>query len=455
MKRGCADVNLGMETEMVEFKKTTGELKEGMVSLSSMLNKNGKGTLYFGVRNDGEIVGQQIGNRTMREISQGIANAIKPQIIPTITMELCDDKNIIKVTVAGDEKPYSAYGKYYMRSADEDREISPQQLRRLMLSISDSIVNIEANNQELTFEQLKVLYAGNNLTLRENTFEQNLNLLTRDGAYNLMAGILADENSYSIKVAVFRGTNKTELVKRNEYGYKCMLVAVKQVLDYMEALNDTVVDVGGSLRKERRLFDFPCFREAWLNACLHNRWSRQTPPAVYMFDDRIEIISVGGLPDGLTLEEFYEGKSKPVNLELQQIMVQLDYIEQTGHGVPLIVSRYGKEVFDITENFITVTIPLNITEKKKSDLIQKEEGLLDDKDEKIVALMKEDSSIKVNEISRQVGLGMTTITKRIRWLKEAGIIERKGSKKKGYWVVSPCLPYQVAKRQRKKVREKI
>ncbi len=431
-------MNLGMETELVEFKKTTGELKEGIVSLASMLNKNGKGTLYFGVRNDGEIVGQQIGDRTMREISQSIANAIKPQIIPTIIMELCDDKNIIKVNVEGDEKPYSAYGKYYMRSADEDREISPQQLRRLMLSISNSIVNIEANNQELTFEQLKTLYAGNNLTLRENTFKQNLNLLTRDGTYNLLAGILADANSYSIKVAVFRGTNKTDLVKRNEYGYKCMLVAVKQVLDYMEALNETVVDVGGSLRKERSLFDFSCFREAWLNACLHNRWSRQTPPAVYMFDDRIEIISVGGLPDGLTLEEFYEGKSKPVNLELQQIMVQLDYIEQTGHGVPLIVSRYGKEVFDITENFITVTIPLNRAEKTEPDLFQNDDVdvLLEDRDEKILSLMKANSSIKVNEISRQVGLGMTTITKRIRQLKEEGIIERTGSKKKGHWVVN-------------------
>lgn len=246
---GAGDsMNFGMETELIEFKKTTGELKEGIVSLASMLNKNGKGTLYFGVRNDGEVLGQQIGDRTLREISQGIANAIKPQIIPTIIIELCDDKNVIKVSAEGDEKPYSAYGKYYMRSADEDREISPQQLRNLMLSVSDSIASIEANNQALTFEQLKMLYAGNNLTLRENTFEQNLNLLTRDGTYNLMAAILADVNSYSIKVAVFRGTDKTDLVRRNEYGYKCMLVAVKQVLDYMEALNDTVVDVEGSLR---------------------------------------------------------------------------------------------------------------------------------------------------------------------------------------------------------------
>lgn len=432
---GSDIVNFGMETELIEFKKTTGELKEGVISLASMLNKNGKGTLYFGVRNDGEILGQQIGDRTLREISQGIANAIKPQVIPTIIMELCDDKNVIRVTVEGDEKPYSAYGKYYMRSADEDREISPQQLRNLMLSVSDSIVNIEANNQELSFEQLKMLYVGNNLTLRENTFEQNLNLLTRDGTYNLMAAILADSNSYSIKVAVFRGTDKTDLIKRNEYGYKCILVAVKQVLDYIEALNDTIVDVGGSLRKESKLFDFPCFREAWLNACLHNRWSRQTPPAVYLFEDRIEVISVGGLPEGLTLEEFYEGKSKPVNLELQQIMVQLDYIEQTGHGVPLIVSKYGKEVFDITENFITVTIPLNKDKAAESDLRKKNGVVLNECEQKILSRMKENSKITVHELSGQIGVGTTTVTKHIRALREKGILKRIGSKKNGQWVI--------------------
>ncbi len=426
-------MNIGMETELIEFKKSTGELKEGIISLASMLNKNGKAVLYFGIRNDGEVIGQQIGDRTMREVSQGIANAIKPQIIPEIIMELCDNKNIIKVTAEGDEKPYSAYGKYYMRSADEDREITPQQLRNLMLSASDSIINIEANNQELTFEQLKTLYAGRNMTLRENTYKQNLNLLTRNGSYNLMASLLSDANSYSIKVAVFRGTDKIDLIRRNEYGYRCMLVAAKQVLDYMEALNETEVDVGGSLRKEQKLFDFACFREAWLNACLHNRWSRQTPPAVYLFENRIEIVSVGGLPDGLTLEEFYEGKSKPVNLELQQIMVQLDYIEQTGHGVPLIVARYGREVFDITENFITVTIPLN--RRGKSLAAKKDMRHLDDMDKKIVVLMERNSNIRVNEISEKTGLGTTAITKRIRRLKEMDIVVREGSKRNGHWIV--------------------
>ena len=74
-------MNIGKETEQIEFKKSTGELKEGVISIASMLNKHGSCELYFGVKNDGETIGQQIGNDTLREISQAIANFIKPQII--------------------------------------------------------------------------------------------------------------------------------------------------------------------------------------------------------------------------------------------------------------------------------------------------------------------------------------------------------------------------------------
>ena len=93
---------------------------------------------------------------------------------------------------------------------------------------------------------------------------------------------------------------------------------------------------------------------------------------MYFFEDRIEIISIGGLPDDYSLEDFYAGRSRPVNLELQQIMVQLDYIEQTGHGVPLIVSRYGRKVFDISDNFITVTLPVNVNKGKRVGMSKSE-----------------------------------------------------------------------------------
>ena len=488
-------MNLGSETEGIEFKKSTGELKEGMISLASMLNKHGRAVVYFGVRNDGEVIGQQIGDRTLREVSQAAASAIRPQIIPSISMELVDDMNVIRVTAKGNERPYSAYGRYYMRSADEDREIAPAQLKMLMLGSSDSIVNMESRNQDLTFDQLRTLYSVKRLTLKENTFCQNLNLLTADGKYNLMANLLSDYNSFSMKVAAFRGMDKTELIKRSEFGFKCMLLSVQQVLTHVESLNVTSVNLSGGLRREKKLFDMEVFREAWLNACLHNRWSRMTPPAVYVFDDRIEVISVGGLPDGLTLEEFYEGKSVPVNLELQQIMLQLDYIEQTGHGVPLIVSRYGREAFDISENFVTVTIPFDndrryrtgmywqddsaghiddttisfdahkgadtaagrgtgceVTKKQRYDFygtgadagegysMVREDGMEyawrpDAKDREILRLMRENDRITTRELSEHTGMSTTTVTVRIRRLRENGAVRRIGARKNGRWVV--------------------
>ena len=85
-------MSLGTENEQIEFKKSTSELKEGIQSLSSMLNKSGKGVIYFGVKNNGEIIGQLIGENTLRDISQAIANNIKPQIIPTIEAIYLEEK---------------------------------------------------------------------------------------------------------------------------------------------------------------------------------------------------------------------------------------------------------------------------------------------------------------------------------------------------------------------------
>ena len=113
-------------------------------------------------------------------------------------------------------------------------------------------------------------------------------------------------------------------------------------------------------------------------------------------------------------------------------MVQLDYMEQTGHGVPLIVSHYGREAFDITENFITVTIPLK--KIRKTGMPAEETASLDDVDRKIVSLMKKNGNIRVNAISEQIGLGTTTVTKHIRRLKAMGVIGREGSKRNGRWV---------------------
>lgn len=428
-------MNIGAETETVEFKKSTGELREGIVSICSMLNKNGYGTLYFGVKDNGDIVGQQIGDRTLREVSQGIANYLKPQIIPTITLELMDERNVIRVYAAGNNIPYSAYGKYFMRSADEDRELSPEQLKSLMIKKEeiDKISRIESDEQNLSFSQLKSVYISNGLTINNENFERNVGLKLDDGKYNYMAELLADKNDVSIKVVTFRGTDKREVIKRTEYGYKCLVVAMEQVLNYVESLNETKVKIGTHTREEEFLFDMLCFREAWINACLHTKWERKNPPAVYIFSDRIEVISTGGLPEDLTKEEFYRGISRPVNTKLQKILGQLGYVEQTGHGVPLIVGNYGKQAFELMDNYVNVVIPFKEDIKENNNLLSKLS--LNDAQEKIYILIQSNPEYTIRDLVKESGFSDGYVRKIMTYLKEHNYIERVGSNKSGYWKI--------------------
>ena len=354
-------MNLGIESETVEFKKSTGELKEGIISISSMLNKNDRAVLYFEDLNNGDVIGQDVNEQTLRRISREIAEKIIPKITPTITLLNSGNRSYIKVEVEGKDKPYSAYGRYYIRSFDEDRNLEQHQLFEMLIDYSnkDLITIIRSDEQKLTFKALKNLYIGKKIIINEDEFENNLGLYTPNGEYNYMAYLLSDNNELSIKVVTFAGEDKTVMVRRNEYGNKCLMLAVDQVLNYIEAINDTKVTINTHSRVDETLFDMSSFKEAWMNACLHSRWDRRVPPIVYIYSNRIEIVSSGGLPYNLSEERFYKGTSRPVNEKLQKIFGQLRYVEQTGHGIPIIVNKYGKEAFDIENDFITVTIPFS------------------------------------------------------------------------------------------------
>lgn len=126
-----------------------------------------------------------------------------------------------------------------------------------------------------------------------------------------------------------------------------------------QVLNETAVSFSDGVRQDHPLFSRKAFREAWFNACLHNLWADGTPPAIYFYTDRLEIISTGGLPLNLSKEDFFKGVSKPVNEELARLFIRLNLMEQTGYGVPLIVKEYGRDAFEFLDGFIRVTIPFN------------------------------------------------------------------------------------------------
>ncbi len=428
-------MNLGMESEVLEFKKSTSELEKGVISIASMLNKNGYGTLYFGVKNDGTIIGQKdLNENTLRDVSRKIAEGIEPQIIPTISLELIGELKLIKVEFRGKEQPYSAFGIYYCRSFDEDKKMNLSELKALINKDGepDRTTYTESDNQDLTFETIKNLYFNHGLTVNDKTFLKNLGFYTADGKYNVLAQLMSDHNETSIKVTTFAGTDKSVILKMNEYGGKCLIISTLNVLDYVESIKETKVKITGKERIEEDTFDFECFREAWLNAVVHNRWVNSAPPAVYIYSDKIEIVSDGGLPTSLSIKDYFEGISKPVNEKMLRIFKDLDLIERTGHGVPKIVEKYGKDIFKISKNTVRIFIPLDkkLLENLDDSIID-----LNENEIKVLRLLEENPKYNVKEIIEITKLSKPYIRKIYKNLKEKGYIERIGSNKTGYWKV--------------------
>src|SRR3989338_9799141 len=121
------------ESEVLELKTSTSELKEAIISIVAILNKHQRGELYFGVKNDGTLVGQTVTENIIRQISQTISDNIEPKIFPKITEVILEGKKCVHVDFAGEHVPYYAFGRAYIRVGDEDKKINSQELEKLIL----------------------------------------------------------------------------------------------------------------------------------------------------------------------------------------------------------------------------------------------------------------------------------------------------------------------------------
>ena len=405
------------------------------------------GTIYVGVKDNGTIAGIDKTDDALLMISNIIADQIEPSprdLVSTDTISF-DGKDIIKISVKKGKRLYyvKKYGMSssgcFERIGTSARGMTPEQIsKRYIESLTipeRKMVDVSCNRTDLTFTKFKTYLAARNIHFNESKFEENFNLMTPDGKYNLIADLLADENMDSIKVAIFKGNDKSEYLKRNEYGFTCLLYAMDQVSEYCLALNETYVDTSTIVRKEKKMFDEDAFREAWINAVVHNKWVDGIPPAIYWFEDRLEIISYGTIPSGMTKDDFLSGKTHPVNEELMKIFLQCHIVEQTGHGVPKVVSKYGIDAYDFGTSTITVTIPFEKKGFDKQNAPVNAPVKLSASEKEILELIASNPSITTDELAKSILKNRTTITRSLRRLKDKGIIERIGSDKNGQWKI--------------------
>lgn len=427
-------MNVGPESEYQENKESTSQKRVALVSLIAMLNKHQKGTVYFGVSDDGKVLKHQFNNKTVSELRTEIRDNIKPPIIPEI--ELLSDESgntFIKVSASGHEIPYSAYGEYRIRVGQEDCQIDPSLMRK-MLSFggSDALEEIPSVNQDLHFEGLRSALVLKGVKLgNSDFFAKNEGLLNSDGLYNFQAYLLSDQNDFSMKVTTFKGIDKSEIVLRNEYGYKSLATSIAEILSYVSSLNSTRVVMNNGVREDIKLFDFACFREAFINACLHSRWQEHTPPNVFIFSNRLVITSFGGLPYLLSEQDFFAGQQVVVNKGLQRIYSQLGFVEQTGFGVPYIINQLGRSAFEITPNFLNVTIPFRFN-TQTNELY---EAHLNNTSKGILNLIEQDPHITSKEMSESLSTSLPNIKKNLKILSDRGYIVRLGNNRDGTWNV--------------------
>lgn len=434
-------MNLGEENEYQEFKESLSQLDKGLKSISAMLNKHGRGTVYFGVADNGEVCGVVLGKNTLMDIRNRIADKIDPRIYAEIKDYKDENQKVyVKVTAYGSDAPYSFDGRYYYRNVSADEQATNAILRK-MLSSSDSdvIKHQESPEQKLTFKTLfSLLSANSKHPNNTEEFYKNYCLLNDEAKFNMNAYLLADENNISIKVVTFNGLDKSIMSNRTEYGNKSLLSVVAEVSEFFNSINTTNVDVTSIQREEISLFDSASFREAWINACLHNDWKNAIAPAVYLFDDRIEVVSYGGIPFTLTKEGFYNGTSVPVNKSLLTIFMACGYAEQTGHGIPTIVEKYGRNAFSFDDGILKVTIPLafkrpDVVVRESVDLLENKSNLTENQ-RKVYEALRENGKRPLAEIAKATGLSIAGVKKICSKLQEYKLIERLGSKKTGEWI---------------------
>ena len=291
------------ETNRIENKEQLNEDFEQEVI--AFLNYKEGGIIYVGINKNGQVAGVENTDLTQLQIKDRIKNNIQPSTLGLfdVTVETIENKEVIKVIISsGTEKPYYLRKKgrtpegCYIRIGSSKERMTERMIEEMFSKrIKNSLKEIEAPRQDLTFRQLKIQYEGNGMTLNDN-FARNLNLLTDEGKYNYNAYLLADENDISIKLVKYLGTSKMELIENQEYGYCCLITATQRILDRLTAENTVYAKIEYNGRKEVEMIDSKALKEAVINAMVHSDYTLSTTPIIELYSDRIEITSGGGLP---------------------------------------------------------------------------------------------------------------------------------------------------------------
>ena len=405
------------ETRTTEFKEkiTNTFLK----TVSAFSNYEG-GEIYFGIDDNGNIKGLPDVKQACLDIENKVNDSITPQ--PDYTLELQNNDRTIKLTVkSGSHKPYLYKSKAYKRNDTATIEVDTLELSRLILEGKNiRFEELPCEDQELTFD---ILCEKLKEYIQIETFNQDtlktLNLYNSATGYNNAAGILADKNHFpGIDIVKF-GENISVIHKRATFDHISILEVYEKTAEVFKDYYE-YEEIQGPERKKIEKIPEAAFREAIATALIHRAWDVDSQIKVSMFDDRIEIVSPGGVPAGIRQDEYLSGKLSVLrNRNLANVFYRLGFVEIFGTGITRIKQLYEEGLiqpdFEVSENTIKIVLPvfeknLNLTEDER----------------KIYKLLSRTMLKSISEIAPYVEFGKSKTTQLLKQMGKKGVVKIEG-----------------------------
>lgn len=446
------------ETEDLELKKSLTQLKEGVISLSAMLNKGHRGTVIFGMNDAGRVCGVMTGRKTKADITHEIRNHLKPLPENVLIDEYEEeDKQLIKVSVTGDDTPYSSYGRYYIRIDDADIPMDSSQLQTFFEEKDGSYLKweeagtaygVDDIDEDLLLDCVRTANEKGRMDYVYRNAEEALNkfgLLTEDGRLNHAGWYLFGKGKpITIKEGTFPTDSRTDFGEIREFRgniFEC----IREVISYIQNHITYKAQIVGALREEIPEIPVRAIREIVVNSFAHCSYARNGDYNQYVvYRSSVSIYNPGTIIRGIDPVRFASGQvgSKIRNVLIASVLYKYGYIDAFGTGFDRTFTlcaergveyRYRQDEFGFT--FIFSRNPEFLNDKINDKINDKKENKKASLDEKILQLIKENKCITVPELSRMTGKSTATVYRHITALSDAGKIRRIGSRKSGYWKV--------------------
>ena len=423
------------ETEIVELKlEVVDDICKEVIAFA---NTKG-GTIYIGVQNDGEVIGVENADKVTLRINNMIRDSIKPDVTMFVGYETkqIDEKQIVAVTVQkGTDRPYylgskglKPSGVYVCNGTSTDPATDTAIRRMIKETDGDHFEDMRSLEQNLTFESARAEFLQCKVPF-DAAKMQTLGMVSADGIYSNVAMLLSDQCSSTIKAATFAGTDKGQFRDRREFSGS-LFRQLEEMYAYLDLRNRTKSIIKGLYRTDIRDYPEEALREALLNSLVHRDYAFRASTLISVYDDRIEFVSVGGLPTGIALEDILLGLSVCRNPKLAAVFYRLKLIEAYGTGMPKIMKAYDGSglttKIEVTANAFKITLPNRNAEQNQ----QPAAPLPTENEKKILAFVDAHGFVVRSDVDTLLGVSQATANRILKRMVTKGMLYQEGSGKK-------------------------